>query len=396
MKLFSKFIAAAVGIMIFFSACDKAKDLPAYGLGTAPVLSSSVTTLAATSADSNKIGLTLSWSFPKYAADSAKTKYVIEIDSTGRNFSKAVSKTVNGALSTTYTNKEINAILLGFGFAYNVAYDLDVRVTSSYANNNEQIKSNTLKLRMTPYVIPPKVATPTTGKLYIVGNATIGGDATGWNNPVPVPTQEFSKIDSVTYGGVFYLNAGKEFLVLPLNGDWAHKFSVANKSVPGLNAGGDFGYDLADNFPSPSTSGWYKIILNFQAGKFTVTPYTSTLPTNLFIVGNATPGGDASGWNNPVPVPSQQFTRLNSSTWELTIALNAGKEYLMLPVNGDWTNKYAVANKSLAGLSAGGDFGYNLGDNFPSPVVSGNYKISVNFALGSGAGVSGQFKTTKL
>jgi hypothetical protein len=279
---------------------------------------------------------------------------------------------------------------LGFGFQFNVAYDMDIRVTSSYGNNNERITSNTIKVKMTPYKVPPKIALPTTGKLYIVGNATIGGDATGWNNPVPVPSQEFSRIDETTWGGVFNMTGGKQFLLLPLNGDWGNKFSVANNTLPGLSSGGDFGFNLSDNFPGPATSGWYKIIVDFQAGKFTVTPFTSVLPTNLFIVGNATPGGDATGWNNPVPVPSQQFTRLNSS--EFTLTLNnmvGGKEYLFLPVNGDWTNKYSVANKSLAGLNLGGDFGYNLPDNFPGPTLTGNYLFNVNFA-------TLKFKVTKL
>lgn len=395
MKYFSKIFIAALAVITVFAACDKVADLQSYANGTATTLTASTATIAAVPADSNKVGLTLSWTNPKYASDSTTFKYVIEIDSTGRNFSKAVSKTVIGAFSTTYTNKELNTILLGFGFNYNTPYDVDVRVISSYGNNNERYTSNTIKIKMTPYVIPPKVAPPTTGKLYIVGNATAGGNATGWNNPVPVPTQELCKIDSVTYGGVFFLNGGGEYLLLPLNGDWGHKFSVANKSLPGLSAGGDFGYDLPDNFPGPATTGWYRIIVNFQSGKFSLTPYAGTLPTNLFIVGNATPGGDATGWNNPVPTPSQQFTRLNSSVWELTIPLLAGKEYLFLPVNGSWSNKYAVADKNLAGLSAGGDFGYNFNDNFPGPSVAGTYKLTVNFALGVGAGTSGRFTAVK-
>src|SRR5450432_4550544 len=129
MKYYSKFILAALGIAAIFSACDKVADLPSYQLGTTPVLSASVVTVAAVPADSNKTALTLSWTFPKYANDSATTKYVIEIDSTGRNFSKAVAKTVVGPLSTSYSAKELNNILLGYGFNYNVAYDMDVRLS---------------------------------------------------------------------------------------------------------------------------------------------------------------------------------------------------------------------------------------------------------------------------
>src|SRR4029077_7233333 len=106
MKYFSKIILAAVGVAAIFSACHKVGDLPSYQLGSAPTLSTSVTTIAAVPADSDKVAVTFSWTFPKYANDSATTKYVIEIDSTGRSFSKAVAKTVIGPLSATYTNKE--------------------------------------------------------------------------------------------------------------------------------------------------------------------------------------------------------------------------------------------------------------------------------------------------
>jgi hypothetical protein len=129
-----------------------------------------------------------------------------------RNFSKKVTFVVNKDLSKTFLAKEINAILLGFGFAYNQPVDMDVRVTSSYANNNEPYQSNVLKLSMTPYLVPPKVVPPSTDKLFLVGNATSGG----WGNPVPLPAQEFTRIDSVTYDGTFYLNGGGQYLFLPV------------------------------------------------------------------------------------------------------------------------------------------------------------------------------------
>jgi hypothetical protein len=392
MKHISKFLFSALMIVTIFAACDKADDAPLYGLGSTPTLNASATTVAAVAADSNKVGLTLSWTNPKYATDSATEKYIVEIDSTGRNFSKAISKTVTGALTTSFTNKELNTILLGYGFAFNTAYDVDVRVTSSYGNNNEQYKTNVLKIKMTPYVIPPKVTPPASGHLFLVGDATAGG----WNNPVPVPTQEFGKVDNLTYVGVFTLSAAHEYLVLPVNGDWTNKFSVANKSLPGLNAGGDFAYNASDNFPGPTAAGTYKITLDFQAGKFKVEPYVGpAIPANLYMVGDATPGG----WNNPVPTPSQQFTRLNSVQYQIaSLPINAGAQYLFLPVNGDWSNKYAVNDNTIAGLANGGYFGYNFSQNFPGPAAAGNYKIDVNFGVSKSAAENNtaQFKTTKL
>ncbi len=373
MKNILKFLFASSAVALLFASCDKVDSLAYNAHGYAVALTSNVTTIAPTAVDSNTTVVNFTWTDPRYASAPATFKYILEIDSTGRNFAKEATKIVIGSLSTSMLAKELNTILLGFGFAYRTAYDIDVRITSSYGNNNEQIKSNTLKLKVTPYVIPPKVVPPASGRLFLVGDASQGG----WNNPVPVPTQEFSKIDSVTYGGVFNIVGGKQYLALPVNGDWSHKFAVTDNTLPGLSAGGDFGYDLSQNFPGPAASGWYRIIFDFQSGKFSVTPFTSTLPTNLYIVGDATAGG----WNNPVPVPSQQLVRLNASQFELSLPLIGGKQYLLLPVNGDWSNKYAVADNTLAGLSAGGDFGYNLSQNFPGPATNGTYKISVNFAV---------------
>ncbi len=386
MKQLSKLFLLATIAITLFTACDKVESLPYYEAATSTVLSASASTIAVAPADSSKTAATFSWTYPGFAIDSTKAKYVVEIDSTGRNFAKAVSKTVIGTLSTTYTGKELNNVLLGFGFAIGTAYDVDIRITASYGNNNNQVKSNTIKVKMTPYKVPPKVALPTSGKLFLVGDASQGG----WNNPVPTPSQEFARLDETTWAGVFNLNGGNQYLVLPENGSWASKFAVDDNSIPGLSAGGTFGFNVGSafnaNFPAPATSGWYKIVLDFQTGKFAVTPYTSTLPSGLFMVGDATPGG----WNNPVPTPSQQFTRLNSVEFTLTLnGLVGGKQYLMLPVNGDWGNKYAVNDNSITGLSAGGDFGYNLPQNFPGPAANGNYKIDVNFA-------TLKFKTTKL
>jgi len=96
------------------------------------------------------------------------------------------------------------------------------------------------------------------------------------------------------------------------------------------------------------------------------------LPDSLYIVGDATAGG----WDNPVPIPSQRFTRINSTRWELpSINLTAGKEYLFLPENGNWGKKFGAVDKNTPGIKVGGPFKPE-GENMPAPDVSGNYKIS--------------------
>jgi len=364
----SKLFFVALSLLLVIMACKKETNT-FYPNGSTPVLSSSKMAVAAKPADSLSNVLTLSWTDPMYATVKGTEKYTIQIDSAGRNFSKAVDVVVSGVLSDTFTAKQINTVALGFGFSYNVPYNMDVRVVSSYANNNEQLSSNVITISVTPYVIPPKVPPPVSKELFLVGDATPGG----WNNPVPVPTQQFEMIDSVDYGGVFNLIGGKQYLILPVNGDWTNKYAVADNSIAGLSGGGAFGYNLTANFPGPDNSGMYTILVNFQAGTFSVTPYTQVLPDSLFLVGDATAGG----WNNPVPVPSQVFSRINASQFSISVPLTGGKQYLMLPVNGDWTNKFAVASSSVP--ASGGAFGYNLPTNFNGPTADGTYTIVADF-----------------
>lgn len=357
--------------LVAFASCDKVDDLPVYGPGTAPVLTASATTVAPAVADSNNTALTLSWTYPNHGTDTAYIKYVIEIDSVTKNFANPYRVTVTNTLTTGFIAKDLNNFLVGRGYAFNVPVSMEVRVISSYTNNNERLISNVIPIAMTPYKIPPKVPLPTTGKLFIVGGATIGG----WTNPVPVPSQELARLDETTWAGVFEFTGGGQYLLLPENGQWA-KYSVANNTLPGLENGGDFGQELADNFPAPSAAGWYKIIVDFQSGKFKVTPYTSVLPTDLFLVGNATPGG----WNNPVPVPSQQMTRLNSSQWRITLNFTGSGYYLLLPVNGSWSTKYAVPDNNVTDLWKGGELLYNSGQDIPGPNTAGNKTLLVDFA----------------
>ncbi|MEP6512485.1 MAG: SusE domain-containing protein [Parafilimonas sp.] len=370
MKNILKAFFSVLGLIAILTACDKKESLPFYEHGTAPVLTSDVTTVTPTANDSTNAVLTLSWTDPHYATDSSNVKYIIQIDSSGGNFSNASNKEVIGATSVSYSADELNAILIGFGVSYGVAFNLDIRLISSYINNNDAFTSNTITVSVTR--IPTKVTLPSTGKLYISGSATQGGTII----PVPVPEQEFSKVSESAYGGIFYLVGGGDYVILPKNdGSLDEKYNVADNSIAGLENGGEFGYNLSDNFPAPAASGWYKIGLNFSSGTFTVMPYTETLPTSLFIVGDATQGG----WTSPVPTPSQQFTRINSTNFELSLPLNGGFHYLLLPQNtGSFSPKYGCLDNTVDSAKWGGPLLIS-GKDIPAPDESATYKIAVSF-----------------
>jgi hypothetical protein len=104
----------------------------------------------------------------------------------------------------------------------------------------------------------------------------------------------------------------------------------------------------------------------------------------LYIVGSATPGG----WNNPVPVPNQEFVQKSPTLYEITVPIIGGNSYLLLPVNGDWGAKYGGLGANNSNNPNEDDFKAGGGDLL-APTTSGNYKIEVDFQ-------KGKFKLTKL
>jgi hypothetical protein len=370
MRSILKIFLLITGIGFLLSACDKVDDLPVYQNGNAPVLTASVTTIAPAAADSNNVALTLNWTDPKYATDSSNVKYTIEIDSAGKNFSRAVTKVVMAKKSATFTAKELNNILLGFGYPFNVPVDMDVRVVSSYANNNERLPSNVIKIKMTPYKIPPKVALPTSSRLFIVGDASTFGWTNDATPPFP-PAREFSRIDETTWGGIFYMNGSGAYKLLQTQGNWSTQYHML---AGGTATAGSFEQRDADpGFPSPTPAGWYKLIFDFQTGKYTVTSVSNPLPQDLYITGDATAGG----WVNNPPA-AQKFTRLNSAEYEITMNFTPGKFYKFLSSSGNWQPQFG-------GTSAtGGALGANYGSGtdpaaIPTPATAGTYKVRVNF-----------------
>jgi hypothetical protein len=282
MKSILNYIILLTGLTVALAACEKVDDLPQYAKGEVPVLSSSVNAIAPAPADSLNTAVTFSWTDAKYATGTALQKYIVEIDTAGNGFKTSSSKTVLGELNISFTSKEINDILQKYRYKFGVAQSMEVRLISSYANNNERYISNVLAMQMTPYKVPPKVPVPTSEMLFIVGSATRGD----WANPVTLPSQQFSRISETYYEGTFYLNGGGKYLLLPVNGQW-DKYSVADNAVVGLSNGGAFGYNLKDDFPAPAKSGWYTIGVNFQDGVFTVAPYLEILDVpSLYVPGD--------------------------------------------------------------------------------------------------------------
>ena len=366
MKLFSK-ISGLLAIMcvLTFVACDKTDVPSTYLVGSSSVLSSSTTTVTVAPVDADKTALTLNWTSPKYATDTANYKFVIEMDSTGKNFSKADSKTIVGKLTTSFTGKELNDLLLARGYAFNVPVYMEVRLKSSYGNNNELKLSNVLKIKITPYKIPPKISPP--AALYLVG------DVNGWNNSSSLDNKYyFYKTDETTFTGVFNFTSSGGYKLIQTLGDWASQYHMI---TGGTATAGQFEQkDANPAFPNPD-AGSYRIAVDFQNGTYTATKTDAarvTPPANLYIV------GDVNGWNNSASLdPKYKFTKVNDFVFTINVDFTAAGGYKLIQTLGDWSTQF----HRLGGTALAGEFEQRDADpGFSNPTPAGTYKITVNFA----------------
>jgi len=257
---------------IFFS-CTKDENQVLFEGGTAPVLSASASNIPLSFANKDLTAVTLRWTNPDYkfntGVNSQDVNYLIEIDTVGANFTnpKKQSFTVSKELSRTFTQNEFNDFLLNqLQLKPSVPHKLEVRVTSMLASNTVPLVSNKLSFTVTPYPIPPKVDPPVSGRLFLVGGASPGG----WSNPVPEPAQEFTKLSSTVYELKVVLNANESYLFLPVNGSWSAKYGFAGANNANNVNGDDFRAEGGD-MKAPAASGNYKIEVDFQRGKFTLT-----------------------------------------------------------------------------------------------------------------------------
>lgn len=364
--------------------CKKDEDRVYYNGGKMPELSASASTISMTPIDSTKTVLSFTWSNPAYSFsngdNSLNVTHTLEIDSVGRNFSKPQVVASNNMLQgsfdknfvRSFTGEEFNNLLLKLGLKAGETYNIEARVSTQLYVGATKLTSNVVRMSVKPYSTEPQPLYPVPEELFIVGGAT----PNGWGNPVPVPGQQFTKIDKNTFGIIIPLKAGQAYLLLPKNGSW-DKYAVADDSKPEAKTGTDFTVNNGKDIPAPAEDGLYKIIVDFITGKYTVTKVdASTIPANLFIIGSATAGG----WNNPVPAPAQQFTKTSAYTFEITVPLKKNEFYLFLPQNnGSWDKKFAVQSKTDAAFKVGGALKVDSGEDIPSPDADGNYKIEVNF-----------------
>ena len=371
MKNISKLLSALLMVMIVFSACKKVDNLtkvealPVYQLGVSPVLTSSATTVAPALADSNNAVINFSWTNPKYSNDSATTKYILEIDSSGRNFSRENTKTVYGVLNTPITGRELNAILLNLGLKLGVAQSVDVRLISSYNNNNERYMSNQLKITVTPFPDPAFLVTANSAVTVTLANASSPSNTFSWAaafKGYPGVVTYTLQYDSATKNFVapIEIPVGASLYTLALNQSEMNATAL-NSGIPGGNTG-----KVEYRIKAVTALGAiaYSNIVNVS-----ITSYVPILRVYL-PGGYQASTGNGSNWDPPTA--PELIRDLRAGVFNKMYYI-----YLFLPANAEFKitigRSWNVNYGGSAGVLSGG--GANL-----SVPTAGYYRVSVNIA----------------
>jgi hypothetical protein len=363
MKYINKFLLLTVIFAVVFAACRKVADLPYYGNGQAVTLSASKTSVVATPADSLNIVVSFSWTSPKYATDSGNYKFILEIDSTGRNFSKEVTKTVTGVLNTSLTGKELNNILLNYGFSLGTPYTMDVRVISSYANNNERYISNIVKVAVTPYSDPSVLTTAQSSVTVALATASQNSNTFSW-------VRSFNGYTGTVNYILQYDSATKNFVApreIVIGADVYSKImtqgemnqTALSSGIPGGNSG-KVEYRIKATTALGAVSFSNVVFVTIQ----------SYLPILRFYLpgGYQSATGNGSDWDPPTA--PELIRDLRSSVFNdmyyIYIYLPAGAEF-KITQGRDWAINYGGTAGNLAANGA------NL-----TVSTAGVYRISIN------------------
>ena len=372
MKQISKILLAAIAVIGMFAACNKIDNLkkvealPVYQLGVSPVLSSSKATVVPTLTDTNGVAVTFNWTNPKYSGDSATTRYILEIDSAGKNFANKQSKTIIGALTAPVISRELNTFLLNLGFKLNVAQTIDVRLISSYNNNNERYTSNVIKVSVTPFPDPAILKTANTSVTCALATAATPSNTFTWGaafKGYPGTITYSLQYDSANknFANVKEIAVGASIFTIGLTQGEMNNTALAS-NVPGGNVGKieyrikavtALGATAFSNVVSVTIQSYFPIVRMYLPGSYQAAT------------------GNGNDWDPPTAPELIRDLRSGvfNDMYYIYIYLPGGAQF-KVSEGRSWTTAYGTA-------AAPGAITSNNGGNF-SVATSGFYRITVN------------------
>ncbi|HSK13049.1 MAG TPA: SusE domain-containing protein [Phnomibacter sp.] len=277
MKNILKTVVLIAASALWLAGCKKDEVRNYYKGGTPPVLTASRTNIPLSPTTVDDEAVKFNWTNPNYmfatGISSHDVQYALEFDINNQfNSNRKYVASISKELSKAFKVGEFNSIL-----ANQMMLTLDqnatiyARVVSSLrfeSSVNAQLPSNTITITTRPFSPPPTVEPPTAETLWATGDAF----NSGWANPLPAPfdvNQRIAKVTNTLYEGVLFFRGGGGYKLIQEQGNWGTQYH----RIDGDAFGGRFEKaDAEPGFIGPSTPGNYKVSINFQTGRFTVTP----------------------------------------------------------------------------------------------------------------------------
>ena len=352
--------------------------------GSFEIISSAASIVLNETNAETETAITFSWEIPSYGVDTPVT-YTLEMDLNNGDFSTPRTFTVSDN-EISFTHADLNFYALDFGLAPSIEGEIKLRLKTSLKYNALQSYSNLVTLAVTPYdTLTLLYGMPS--ELYLQGNAV----PSNWGIPIP-DSQKMTQIDNHRFGLITELVGAKNYAAISTPTTWSDPAYVGIDDQQPASEG-DFRPAGSTTVPqwggspmsSPLNTGIYKVILDFTSGKYTATPEPSILtpPTDLHIIGDATPLGWAANVDD-----TQKFTKINDYTFEITIPLTGGGVFAFITATAYSDPAYKA--KTASQDASGGDFIASgsattpaWGGNDIAAPTSGTYTIEVNFKSGT-------------
>lgn len=352
---------------IFFHSCRQEDEI-VITMGEPVSLSLSDSNLVLSQKQAGSNALKISWTRGTNKGTGSSISYTLEIDKVGNDFS--ASKIYNlgkGVFEKNFSHSELNVLVRDFwGINPGVSTDFETRVIANITLEGVEDDVTEIKtFSVTPYK-------PVSDVLYIVGDAS----PNGWNisNATPLlPMQSTPWI--FTYQG--QLSSGNFKFSVSQDDCWCRDFYTKDPSNEGImvyNEGGS-GDDIQWQIEQ---SGVYKIVVNLIDLTISVEKVEGSSFSNLYIVGDASPGG----WNIGSP---EAFTQDPDDSFIFTYEAHLSPgEFKISTFTGDWCDGEWI-NPSQADQTLGAtDFIVTQGCDGPdnkwrvTEETEGRYQITVN------------------
>jgi len=310
------------------------------------------------------------WRPTQYPGNLAAPRYILQIDSIGKNF--ANPRVLVNTTDTVFriTQAALNARLIDMGFTAGTVANVQFRVLSFITDADTQtfVFSAPLTLNITTYIMEIIVK-----PIFMLG----GGTSVGWNADGAI---QMSHIGAGRFAVVDRLRVnGDEIKFISRRGFWEPMWGAVAGGT--AHAGNLIHRPIgAPDVPSivitALTPGDYRVVADTVLLTYSITRVTE----QLFLLGDAT----TAGWSNANALP---LTRVSPGIFRITTPLTAGGWIKFIETLGQWQPQWGTWERE--GTASGGPLFRNPPppafpgqtndpDAIPSPAVAGTYTIEVN------------------